>query len=236
MTLQTTADDVRQIEAEAAPSRFARGWHCLGLIRDFGDGKPHAINAFGKKLVVFRSGGRQDQRARRLLQAHGRRPLAGRGEGRRDRVPLPRLALGRRRPVQEGALQQAGAQAGPHRDVDHAGAGRDVVRVERPRGQAAAAGGDHSADRGRDQRRVDRLALVHHRRQHQLSRDHRQRRRHGALLLHPRLAADALQEHLRRTRRDAVHERQGSPGHRRTRRSRSCSEPRRWHRISDRRS
>lgn len=45
--------DVRLIEAEAAPTRFARGWHCLGLIRDFGDGRPHSINAFGQKLVVF---------------------------------------------------------------------------------------------------------------------------------------------------------------------------------------
>ena len=63
MTLQTPPiptlrrprdDEVRQIEAEAAPTRFARGWHCLGLVRDFGDGKPHAVNAFGQKLVVFR--------------------------------------------------------------------------------------------------------------------------------------------------------------------------------------
>ena len=48
------AGDVRQIEAQSAPTRFARGWHCLGLTRDLGDGKPHAINAFGGKLVVFR--------------------------------------------------------------------------------------------------------------------------------------------------------------------------------------
>ncbi|MUL75319.1 Rieske 2Fe-2S domain-containing protein [Mycolicibacterium sp. CBMA 226] len=46
--------DVRQIEAGAAPTRFARGWHCLGLTKDLGDGKPHSINAFGQKLVVFR--------------------------------------------------------------------------------------------------------------------------------------------------------------------------------------
>jgi len=58
MTLQSDAseiDDIRQIEAEETPTRFARGWHCLGLIRDFGDGKPHAVHAFGQKLVVFRS-------------------------------------------------------------------------------------------------------------------------------------------------------------------------------------
>ena len=46
--------DVRQIEAGDAPTRFARGWHCLGLTKDLGDGKPHSINAFGQKLVVFR--------------------------------------------------------------------------------------------------------------------------------------------------------------------------------------
>ncbi len=56
MTAQSDIDEIRLIEAEAAPTRFARGWHCLGLIRDFGDGKPHAVNAFGRKLVVFRSG------------------------------------------------------------------------------------------------------------------------------------------------------------------------------------
>ena len=56
MTSQPDADEIRLIEAQAAPTRFARGWHCLGLIRDFGDGKPHAITAFGQKLVVFRTG------------------------------------------------------------------------------------------------------------------------------------------------------------------------------------
>jgi 3-ketosteroid 9alpha-monooxygenase subunit A len=44
---------VRSIEADATPSRFARGWHCLGLASRFRDGKPHAIEAFGQKLVVF---------------------------------------------------------------------------------------------------------------------------------------------------------------------------------------
>jgi 3-ketosteroid 9alpha-monooxygenase subunit A len=46
-------DEVRQIETGPAPTRYARGWHCLGLIRDFTDGKPHQIKAFGQKLVVF---------------------------------------------------------------------------------------------------------------------------------------------------------------------------------------
>lgn len=52
--MTTVHDEVRQIEAGPTPERFARGWHCLGLIRDFADGRPHSIQAFGTKLVVFR--------------------------------------------------------------------------------------------------------------------------------------------------------------------------------------
>ncbi|WP_036475188.1 Rieske 2Fe-2S domain-containing protein [Mycobacterium sp. URHD0025] len=55
MTMESECE-VREIEAEAPPTRFARGWHCLGLTRDLGDGKPHAINVFGQKLVAFRAG------------------------------------------------------------------------------------------------------------------------------------------------------------------------------------
>jgi 3-ketosteroid 9alpha-monooxygenase subunit A len=46
-------DQVRTIEAGAPPARFARGWHCLGLTARFADGGPHAVQAFGTKLVVF---------------------------------------------------------------------------------------------------------------------------------------------------------------------------------------
>ncbi|MEV7005146.1 Rieske 2Fe-2S domain-containing protein [Streptosporangium sp. NPDC051022] len=54
MTQSTnTEDEPRLIEAEAVPNRFARGWHCLGLVRDFADGKPHSVQAFGTKLVIF---------------------------------------------------------------------------------------------------------------------------------------------------------------------------------------
>src|SRR5690606_31154085 len=49
----TNSDAVRTIEAEAISNRFARGWHCLGLAEKFKDGKPHTVNAFGQKLVVF---------------------------------------------------------------------------------------------------------------------------------------------------------------------------------------
>jgi 3-ketosteroid 9alpha-monooxygenase subunit A len=50
----TTGDDgVRTIDVGVPPTRFARGWHCLGLADSFRDGRPHAIEAFGTKLVVF---------------------------------------------------------------------------------------------------------------------------------------------------------------------------------------
>jgi 3-ketosteroid 9alpha-monooxygenase subunit A len=44
---------VRSIDAAAPPARYARGWHCLGLAAPFRDGSPHAVEAFGTKLVVF---------------------------------------------------------------------------------------------------------------------------------------------------------------------------------------
>ncbi|PTR30980.1 3-ketosteroid 9alpha-monooxygenase subunit A [Rhodococcus sp. OK519] len=57
MTLQqdsaTEGDAIREIESDGAPTRFARGWHCLGLSDTYRDGKPHSIEAFGTKLVVF---------------------------------------------------------------------------------------------------------------------------------------------------------------------------------------
>ncbi len=43
----------RSIDAGAPPARFARGWHCLGLAAPFRDGSPHAVDAFGTRLVVF---------------------------------------------------------------------------------------------------------------------------------------------------------------------------------------
>jgi 3-ketosteroid 9alpha-monooxygenase subunit A len=46
--------DVRHIESKGAPDRFARGWHLLGLIREFDDGKPHGLEAFGTKLVIWK--------------------------------------------------------------------------------------------------------------------------------------------------------------------------------------
>ncbi len=46
-------DEIRRIEAAAPSHRYARGWHCLGLADSFKDGRPHTLNAFGTRLVVF---------------------------------------------------------------------------------------------------------------------------------------------------------------------------------------
>ena len=44
---------IREIDTGAPPTRFARGWHCLGLHEEFDDGKPHSVTIFGTKLVVW---------------------------------------------------------------------------------------------------------------------------------------------------------------------------------------
>ncbi|MFT3899072.1 MAG: Rieske 2Fe-2S domain-containing protein [Gordonia sp. (in: high G+C Gram-positive bacteria)] len=51
----TTAQnsDVREIDTGEVPTRFARGWHCLGVVDDYNDGKPHSVEAFGTKLVAW---------------------------------------------------------------------------------------------------------------------------------------------------------------------------------------
>jgi len=55
----TDRDGVRIIDRGAPPTRFARGWHCLGLTDRFRDDGPHAVAAFGTKLVVFADSGGQ---------------------------------------------------------------------------------------------------------------------------------------------------------------------------------
>jgi len=51
----TTAPSARsrQIDPGTPPTRYARGWHCLGLAESFRDGEPHTVEAFGTKLVVW---------------------------------------------------------------------------------------------------------------------------------------------------------------------------------------
>jgi 3-ketosteroid 9alpha-monooxygenase subunit A len=41
------------IDPGLPPERYARGWHCLGLADSFRDGRPHAVQAFGTRLVVW---------------------------------------------------------------------------------------------------------------------------------------------------------------------------------------
>ncbi len=53
MTSNSTDAGVREIDVGTPPTRFARGWHCLGLLSEFADGTPHSVSAFGTKLVVF---------------------------------------------------------------------------------------------------------------------------------------------------------------------------------------
>lgn len=50
---QTVTPPGHKIEAAAPPARYARGWHCLGLASEYKDGKPHSLNIFGTRLVVF---------------------------------------------------------------------------------------------------------------------------------------------------------------------------------------
>ena len=113
----------------------------------FRDGKPHARP--GASAASSSSG--QDsqgraQRARRLLPAHGRRPDPGHGQGRRDRLPVPRLALGRRRQVQGDPLRPAGPAARAHPEVRDRGcatascwSGTTSRAPRRPRHPAAGA-------------------------------------------------------------------------------------------------
>ena len=44
---------VREIDTGKVRDRYARGWHCIGTVKEFSDGKPHSIHAFGTKLVVW---------------------------------------------------------------------------------------------------------------------------------------------------------------------------------------
>ncbi|WP_167471689.1 Rieske 2Fe-2S domain-containing protein [Nocardia arthritidis] len=44
---------IRELDVGSAPTRYARGWHCIGLAKSFRDGKPHSVHAFGTKLVVW---------------------------------------------------------------------------------------------------------------------------------------------------------------------------------------
>ncbi len=199
-------DAVRSIDAGAVPERFARGWHCLGLAADFHDGKPHAVNAFGTKLVVFAT----DDGALNVLDGYCRHMggdlYPGHDQGRRDRLPVPRLAVVGSRALCRHPVRQARAATRAYPCVDDDGEERPTLRLERPGEQPAAARSRDPGYRGRRLRRLERLGLDDAAdRRFELPRDHRQRLGHGALLLHPLRLPDLLQERLRGPRRDAVH-------------------------------
>ena len=204
---QSDNDEVREIQAGTAPTRFARGWHCLGLTESFTDGKPHPIEAFGTKLVVFAdSDGNVN-----VLDAYCRH-MGGdltQGTVKGDEIACPfhdwrwggdgkcqKIPYARRVPA---------ARPHPRRGTTLVQDGMLFVWND-PEGNPPPDGRDDPPHRRRLERRVDRLGLVHHHhRGLQLPRDRRQRRRHGALLLRALLVPDVLQERLRGPRRHAVH-------------------------------
>jgi 3-ketosteroid 9alpha-monooxygenase subunit A len=49
----TESGAARALDRGVAPTRCARGWHCLGPVEKYADGEPHAVPAFGGKLVVW---------------------------------------------------------------------------------------------------------------------------------------------------------------------------------------
>lgn len=51
MTATHERIEIRTIDTGTNPERF--GWHCLGLAKDFRDGRPHQIEVFGTEVVVF---------------------------------------------------------------------------------------------------------------------------------------------------------------------------------------
>lgn len=53
MNNTTPTNKPRQIITNPLPERFARGWHCLGLAKQFDD-KPTSLNYFGQRLVAYR--------------------------------------------------------------------------------------------------------------------------------------------------------------------------------------
>lgn len=53
MSDTASSDEIRTIEKGKSPTRFARGWHCMGLADNFRDGKPHQVDAFGQSAVIF---------------------------------------------------------------------------------------------------------------------------------------------------------------------------------------
>ena len=206
-TTSSGTTQARSLDRGTAPERFARGWHCLGPGRAVR--RRCAPRGPGLRRQAGRLEGRRRlaQRPGRLLPAHGRRPDPGHGQGRRDRLPVPRLALGWRRQVQGDPLRPADPAARAHAEVRDRGPQRPADDLARRRGQPGRPRRSfRRSSRASGPRQVHRLELEHPRRPHgALSRDRRQRRGHGALLLHPLRVPDQLPQRLRGPHGDPVH-------------------------------
>jgi len=81
------SEEVRIIDQGEPPTRFARGWHCLGLAKDYSDGNPHSVEAFGTKLVVFSDSHGELKILHASRPPLGRPPEPGPGQGRSHPVP-----------------------------------------------------------------------------------------------------------------------------------------------------
>ena len=205
-------DRPRIIDAGRPPDRFARGWHCLGLAAAFRDGepgsaasRPHAVQAFGTKLVVFADAAGElhvlDAYCRHMGGDLTMGTIKGdevacpfhdwrwSGDGRCAQIPYARrVPPAARNPV-----------------LAHPGTERAAVRLARPGGEPAGRRRDHPAHRGRLLNGVDGLDLgFDPGGGRELPRGDRQRGGHAALLLHPLRVPDVLQERLRGAHRVAV--------------------------------
>ena len=196
---------VRTIERGTPPERFARGWHCLGLADRFRDRGPHAVEAFGTKLVVFADSAGQlhvlDAYCRHMGGDLTRGTVKGDaiacpfhdwrwgGDGRCQRIPYARRVPPTARTRSWLTLEQNGQLFVWHDPQGNPPPGHVTIpRID-----------------GAFSRRVERLDLgLDPGRGGELPRGHRQRGGHGALLLHPLRVPDVLQERVRGPRRHAV--------------------------------
>ena len=189
-------------------SRFARGWHCLGLADTFRDGdppRPHAVQAFGTKLVVFADAAGELHVLDAYCRHMGGDLTMGTVKG--DQVACPfhdwrwggdgrcaQIPYARRVPPAARTRSWLTLERNGQLFVWHDPEGNpppDDVTIPRIEGAYSAG--------------VDRLDLgLDPGGRRELPRGHRQRRGHGALLLHPLRVPDVLQERLRGARRHAV--------------------------------
>ena len=212
-------DGPRTIDVGTPPSRFARGWHCLGLANAFRDGdppRPHAVQAFGTKLVVFADAGGELHVLDAFCRHMGGDLTTGTIKG--DQVACPfhdwrwggdgrcaQIPYARRVPPAARTRSWLTLERNGQLFVWHDPEGNpppDEVTIPRIDGAYSA--------------RLDRLDLgLDPGRRRELPRGGRQRGRHGALLLHPLRVPDVLQERPRGARRLAVPADAGPPGRRR---------------------